>query len=174
MIYTVIKLAITIPLYLLAVFIGFLIIREIISHLGILFYLKQQKKDSNFIVDTKPAIMNILAVVKSMKKYKDILYDRKQKHNTPEALKSDMIIEKDYRSMNIKIHPISNICLSELYEKELEFTKKTSFAKFEFLGFLFKNGPNAFHQRTVFKEIFNFERLKKSMPVFRNIVRSHV
>jgi cytochrome P450 len=70
--------------------------------------------------------------------------------------------------------PLSEKCLSEFYQKELEHAHKVTMAPVEYIGFFFKNNEKAQQQRTLFKEIFNFDRLKKSMPNIRKIVRSHV
>jgi hypothetical protein len=155
----------------IAMFVLFLAIRESISHIRLQYYIKQQK--SNCVIDKSPAFMNIVNVIKSITTFKDIWHIKKVKHTQPELLKADIYIEKDFRSCNIKINPLSEKSYIEFFQKELEHTVKTSFAGVEFLGFVHESGEKAMHQRMIFKEMFHFDRLIKTLPKIRFIIREH-
>jgi cytochrome P450 len=174
MLWFLIKIILGIPLSIISLFILVIIIRESVSHLRITFYLKQLKKSNNIVVDTTTALMRLYTLLKDVKKHKDMFESMKIKHNSPEYLSADMVLRKDFTTNFIQIVPLSEKCYVEYFQKELEHTAKISFAPIDYLGFIFQNGEKAMHQRTVFKEIFNFERLKKTLPTIRKIVRARI
>ena len=102
------------------------------------------------------------------------MYGVKSNLKSEEALKADMMITKTFRDTSIQIIPISDKCYNEYYQKELEHTRKVRSTPIDILGFILLSGEQAMHQRAVFKELFNFDRLKKTLPCLRNIVKAHM
>lgn len=113
-------------------------------------------------------------IVKGIKSHNDIMHSRRVKNCSPEALKADLLIEKDYKTLQSKIHPLSDKAHAEFFAKELEHTTKQCLTDFVPYGFFLISSDTVMHQRSVFKEIFHFDRLAKFMPKIRSLSRKHV
>ena len=170
MLWFLLKIILAIPLSLVCI----VALREIVSHIKIQHYVKQSKKKKNLLVNTKPAVKLMMDTVKGLKEHNDILHVRKTVQTSPQALQADMLVEKDLRSLDSKVHPLSEKCHAEFFKHEMEFCIKEPATNLDVLGLFFRNGDNIQHERGIFKEIFHFDRLKNALPDIRRITRKHV
>ena len=174
MLWFLIKIILGIPLSIILLFILVVVFREIVSHIHILYYISQDNQNGKMLIAATPSIVRMKRILENVKKYKDFMYGARANIKNEKALKADMMITKTYRDTSISIHPISDRCFTEFYQKELEYTTKFRSSNIDMLGFILLSGEKAMHQRAIFKEIFNFDRLKRTLPTLRNIVRTHM